>query len=255
MKALVHRALRALGYDIFRLDRVDAFLAQREKEARQRHIEAVLERRRDRVADRAVARGSPGVAVTWVPAEALTQHAVRMLLPAATVLDIGCGIRPQELLRADIHICCEPCQEYMDRLIVETQAESRHVYLLCDLDAAIGLFPPRSVDTVFLVDVIEHIDKGHGKAHLRRLQAIPRRQLVVFTPLGFMPQHFGEDAADHWGMTGKRWQEHRSGWTPEDFPASEGWQVVAAREFHTHDVHGTRLDPPCGAFWAVHTVS
>jgi hypothetical protein len=168
-----------------------------------------------------------------------------------TVLDIGCGIRPQEIVDARVHICCEPCQDYMDRLIIETGADPRYVYLQCDVDCAAGIFPARSVDTVFLVDVIEHIEKTRALELLRMLRSVPRRQLVVFTPLGFMAQHFDEGHADQWGMRGGAWQEHRSGWAPEDFPASEGWQVLATRVFHTRDAHGEPLDQPCGALWAI----
>ena len=34
------------------------------------------------------------------------------------------------------------------------------------------------------------------------------------------------------GYQGQRWQEHRSGWTPDDFP---GWRCFVEEHFHKRD--------------------
>jgi len=52
-------------------------------------------------------------------------------------------------------------------------------------------------------------------------------------------------------MDGASWQEHRSGWLPEDF--DDSWQIFAAKEFHTADNLSRPLERPFGAFWAIKT--
>jgi hypothetical protein len=117
---------------------------------------------------------------------------------------------------------------------------------------AVNFFPEKSVDTVFLVDVIEHLEKEEGRNLLALTEKIARKQVVVFTPLGFMPQHH-EDGKDAWGLNGADWQEHKSGWLPEDF--SEDWQFFIAKEFHLIDNLLQPLEKPYGAFWAIKTHS
>jgi hypothetical protein len=82
---------------------------------------------------------------------------------------------------------------------------------------------------------------------------VARRQVVIFTPLGFYPQSYEPDERDRWGMTGGVWQTHRSGWQPDDFDS--GWRVIACRDFHHVDENNRPLEKPFGAFWAIHTAS
>jgi hypothetical protein len=72
---------------------------------------------------------------------------------------------------------------------------------------------------------------------------------VVFTPLGFMPQRVEVGGADGWGLGGAAVQEHRSGWTPEDF--SEQWSFYLCKEFHRVSFRGEALERPYGAFFAI----
>ncbi len=54
----------------------------------------------------------------------------------------------------------------------------------------------------------------------------------MFTPLGFTEQDAPENEKDPWGHGGGfEWQRHRSGWTPEDFPAEQGWTVFVCKDF------------------------
>jgi len=175
-----------------------------------------------------------------------------LLLPCETVLDVGCGINPQEYLRPVVHICCEPFHQYVERLQQIVSARTDRIYVLMEAswDEVVRIFPPSSVDTVFLVDVVEHLEKEEGRRLLSQTEHIARRQLVVFTPLGYMPQHHS-DGKDAWGLDGAAWQEHRSGWLPEEF--DESWQVLACNDFHSADNMGRRLEKPFGAFWAART--
>lgn len=168
------------------------------------------------------------------------------------LLDIGSGIRPQQLLRPMTHICCEPCLQYVEKLKVITEGSSDRSYVIIHADwrTITGLLPTASVDTVILADVIEHLEKHEAYELLQDTIRLARRQVAVFTPLGFMPQ-FHRDGKDAWGLDGGEWQEHKSGWMPEDF--GEGWDVVFAEEFHTTDNWGEPLHKPYGAMWAVLT--
>lgn len=137
------------------------------------------------------------------------------------VLDIGPGIRPQSLVPCNEQICVEPHGEYADAL-----RESGYRVIQAPAPGAFTLFDD-CVDTVVLLDVIEHMDKGDGRETIRQSCERARQQVVIFTPFGFMKQS-GGDKSDAWGMNGQRWQEHRSGWVPSEFI---GWKIFADSRF------------------------
>jgi len=190
--------------------------------------------------------------VVWCAATDLGRRVRRIVEPPDIVLDIGCGIRPQTVCRPLVHVCCEPCAEYIETLRRDTVERSDRHWLLLNATwaEAVRLVPAKTVDTVFLLDVIEHLEKEEGRRLLKATQDLARRQIVVFTPLGFMPQHH-EDGRDAWGLGGGVWQEHKSGGLPEDF--GDGWEVLAAEQFFVADNMGRPLEKPFGALWAVWT--
>lgn len=191
----------------------------------------------------------PLPAITVVGRADLPAAVAQRLAPAPVVLDIGCGIRPQQLVRPVVHVCCEPYGEYLEHLQRNVAGATDRVYLPIQAtwDEAVTRFPPGAVDTVFLLDIIEHLEKPAAAALLLATERLPRRQLVVFTTLGFIPQHH-PDGRDAWGLGGGTWQEHRSGWGPADF--GPGWEVVACPDFHVNDNLGRPYDVPRGALWA-----
>jgi hypothetical protein len=150
-------------------------------------------------------------------------QAVKALIAdGGTVVDVGAGLRPQSLVAADRHICIEPHDEYADALEAAGYTVVRDTAV-----AAIEAMP--DVDTIVALDVIEHMDKAEG---LRFLDVAKRkaRQIVVFTPLGFLRQE-ETGATDAWGLHGQHWQKHRSGWMPGEF---EGWHTFVDHRFHDH---------------------
>lgn len=193
--------------------------------------------------------------ITWLEKEDLTAAAVHAMSSADVVLDIGCGIMPQGYILPQVHICCEPYEEYVQHLQrkVSVQNSQDRNYLILNMGwhDVVKYFPVKSVDTVFLVDVIEHLDKEDGKQLLAATENIARKQVVIFTPLGFMPQHH-DDGKDAWGLDGADWQEHKSGWLPEDFIGDQ-WRFFASKEFHVADSSSKLLEKPYGAFWAIKT--
>jgi hypothetical protein len=195
--------------------------------------------------------GARGPEPTALPAAGFETACATRVRPARVVLDVGCGIRPQPIVVPEVHVCCEPYGEYVARLQADVAARDDRAWLVLQADwaQAVALFPPRSVDTVFLLDVIEHLDKETSLRLLRATERIAREQVVVFTTLGFLPQHH-PDGRDAWGMGGGTWQEHRSGWEPADF--GPGWEVLVAHDFHTHDNKGRPHAAPHGALWAIY---
>jgi hypothetical protein len=171
------------------------------------------------------------------------------IVPANVVLDIGCGIRPQTWVSPRVHVCCEPWAEYATWLATDPQAALGRVVVHATGQAFTRLLPDASVDSVFLLDVIEHLEREDGVALLRQCERIARRQIVVYTPLGFLRQEYEEGDTDAWGLHGGAWQRHRSGWLPADFGA--GWTVFACPDYHRTNGKGELLDPPHGALWAI----
>lgn len=146
-----------------------------------------------------------------------------------SVLDVGPGIRPQDIVETDTTLCVEPHDEYVEVLtklgLRVIQATALQAINLID-----------SIDTVVALDVIEHMERAEGEAFVQRALEVAREQVVIFTPDGFLEQ----PAIDAWGMNGGYWQQHRSGWTPKDF---HGWQIVRLPQFHPNGR---------GAFYAIH---
>jgi len=172
------------------------------------------------------------------------------IVEATTVLDIGCGISPQRLVKPLIHICCEPYGEYLDKLRdkLEVDNDRNYMFLQATWQEAVKIFPPKSVDSIFLLDVIEHLEKSEARRLIKKTEKIAKKQIVIFTTLGFIPQHH-EDGKDAWGLGGGVWQEHKSGWKPEDF--GDGWDVFACKNFHATDNMGNPLKGSSGALYAI----
>ena len=164
-------------------------------------------------------------------------RAAQMLKPCDVLLDIGCGIRPQNMVKCKRQIWVEPHGEYaaiLENAGYEVVARLAN-QALDEIDV--------EVDTVMALDVIEHMEKDEGAEFIRRALNKAKKQVVVFTPFGFMPQE--EDGeTDAWGMHGQEFQRHRSGWLPEEF---EGWKCITDMKFH--NLKGAMY----GAFFAVHT--
>ncbi|NCT56189.1 MAG: hypothetical protein GW760_00495 [Legionella sp.] len=168
-----------------------------------------------------------------------------------TVLDIGAGIYPKTFIKPQLYICVEPFHEYVQELNknIGMQNDQLFVVLNGDWDFAVSQFGENSVDTVFLIDVIEHLDKEEGVRLLALTEKIARKQVVIFTPLGFIAQETLHGGKDAWGLNGAAWQEHKSGWMPEDF--DDSWDVYVCEDYHSHNNVNQLLDKPIGAIWAI----
>jgi len=134
-----------------------------------------------------------------------------------TVLDIWSWIRPQNIIKPITHICCEPYKEYSDMLLSKMKRDSNLVVLNIGWQEAVQIFPANSVDTVILLDVIEHLEKEEWLKLLEKTIKIARKQVIIFTPYWFLPQEVPVWMKDAWWLDWAEWQNHKSWWLPKDF--------------------------------------
>lgn len=183
--------------------------------------------------------------------ELLNRFIPACLVSAESVLDVGAGIRPQKLIKARYHTCIEPHHEYatilrkMNKIVFESPAQE-----------VMQKLSPGAADTVTMLDVVEHLPKAESLEIIQHALRIARKQVIILTPLGFMPQTCSPDAPDPWGLHGNTWQEHRSAWFPPDFKEEEGWDIYICPRYHTTSYQGNhqvKLKHPQGAIWAIHT--
>ncbi|HLP36105.1 class I SAM-dependent methyltransferase [Lacibacter sp.] len=195
--------------------------------------------------------------ITYTEPNQLEAQAAKKINNVNMVLDVGCGIRPQTFINPFVHICYDAHQQYLD--VLQTKLTRRktltgklqYIFVNKTVDELISNFPRKSVDTIFLLDVIEHLDKNQGLELMKAFNEIARHQIVIFTPLGFVPQEH-PDGKDAWGLDGGKWQQHKSGWTPDDFDNS--WEFLVCKNFHSSDNLGNKHENEVGAFFAIKTV-
>ena len=159
---------------------------------------------------------------------------------ASTALDIGPGVRPFSMRRFELHICLEPFGPYLE--VLEQRYKGTGILpLRGSAPNDLSRFATNQVESVFLVDVIEHLEKEDGLMTIREAKRIASKSVHIFTPLGFMEQHVGPLDDDVWGYVGNTLQTHLSGWEPSDFP---GWRILLNPNYHKLG------DKTFGAMWA-----
>ena len=195
------------------------------------------------------------MSVTYVGREEALDAVAARVEDVEVVLDLGPGICPQPFVKNPyVHICVEAHRPYIERVKREVADDPKYVFINSPWDRAVGMLPDKSVDTVFALDFIEHLEKEDGLRMLREAARVARRQVVVYTPNGFFPQAYDDpEKPDRWGMDGGYWQTHRSGWQVEDF--GDSWEFIVSPDFLTLDENNQEMDEPMGALWAIRNLS
>jgi len=165
------------------------------------------------------------------------------------IADIGCGIAPINYFRPALHFLIDPWHEYTDILSHRYADDKTIIVLRSTALAALQTFGDNSLDSIFLLDVIEHMEKDEGFEVIKECERVARQQIVIFTPLGFMSQEMESEEKDGWGLSGLTVQTHKSGWLPEDFASC--WSFYICETFHKTDHNYKVLDKPHGAFYAI----
>ena len=192
--------------------------------------------------------------ITYAPRLEALDVVRKKIQNVQVVLDLGPGICPQPFVTQPyVHICVDAHRPYLERLKRERADDPKYVFVNAPWDAIVPALPDKSVDTVFALDFIEHLDKHDGQRMLREAERVARYQIVVYTPLGFFPQSYDDpNQPDRWGMDGAKWQTHRSGWDLDDF--SDEWEFVISPDYITLDEHNQSMEQPMAAFWAIRTL-
>lgn len=147
-----------------------------------------------------------------------------LLINSCTVLDVGCGVG------ATLTEFCCPIKIGVDahRPYLENAKDGEQFIKLNFMAERLNeIFLPNSMDSVTLIDVIEHFEKEVAFHVLRQVEEIAAKRVIVFTPRGF----FQQIEVDHYGLGGESFQRHRSGWEVEDFQKL-GYNVVIFSKFH-----------------------
>lgn len=172
-----------------------------------------------------------------------------IVIETDVALDLGCGIVPSNYFRPKFHIMVEPWGEYVNILSDRHKGDKSVLIIKIGALEALHQFQDNSVDTIFLLDVIEHMEKEVGLQLLPEMERVARQQIILFTPLGFMPQDVDAGEKDAWGLSGAEMQKHKSGWMPADF--SDEWKFYISENYHDKDFRGQLLKKPYGAFFAI----
>lgn len=167
-----------------------------------------------------------------------------------TVLDIWCGIKPQNIIKPITHICCEPYKEYVDFLLNKMKKYSNLVVMNINRQETVDILTEKSVDTIVLLDVIEHLEKQEWYELLKKTVLLARKQVIIFTPYWFLPQEVPAGMKDAWWLDWAEWQRHKSWWTEEDF--SKERDVYICPEYHFEDaITWKRFEKP---YWAMYAI-
>lgn len=161
-------------------------------------------------------------------------------LTRLTAADLGCG--PAETVVAGQVfnapwgklLSVEAFLPYIHRLQEKTSGAKQHEIINSRIEEIIDEIPPGEVDVALLIDVLEHFKPADAMRLLLRLEQWVGLGIVVFLPLGNVPQ----GAYDHNAL-----QRHLSSWKAGDL-ARLGYDVTVYPKFHG------QLDPAADAAWA-----
>lgn len=190
-----------------------------------------------------------GLSAVYHNRKELNKDIWRHIRVVDTILDVGSGIRPQAFFNARLHYCIEPCEEYVGILLKRYGGEGRIKIINDTVQNIMPIIKPQSIDSIFFLDVLEHLLKPDGAAALDWACMVAKQQVIVSTPLGFREQNYNMGEKDAWGLHGGQWQRHLSWWVPSNF-YTDGWQVLVCERYSYLDA-GKVYEAPLGVMWAV----
>lgn len=137
------------------------------------------------------------------------------------ILDLGCGpcFKEQDKRFHNVDIYCVDIYKPYLKICQEYGFKTIHT----DIRQIEKYFPKNSIDIVWLLDVMEHLDKKDGLEVLDKVERIAKKQIIVWVPVGWLPQDIQNDGNIH--------QKHRSAWYKEDFER-RGYKCEILLNYH-----------------------
>lgn len=176
-----------------------------------------------------------GHTITYTNAQRILPMVRQKVQVTDSVLDIGPGLRPMNFFVPKAHIMVEGFKDYIPLLQQRFSGNPGAVFINALAQDALPLLADKSVDSVFIMDVIEHMERPVAQEVLKHCERIARRQVVVETPCGFVEQSYEEGEKDGWGFAYNKLQNHVSGWNKGDF---DGWELLICEDFAPHQQTG-----------------
>lgn len=128
-----------------------------------------------------------------------------------SILDLGCGsASPIKYIKVPYSIGVDIFFSYLK------QSKSKRIhtdYIYADLTNV--NFKEKSVDAVFLLHVVEHLNKVDAIKLIKKSETWGRKKVIIVAPNGYIPQ-------DEYDCN--PYQKHLSGWSVEEFE-SLGYRV------------------------------
>ncbi|MCL5270396.1 MAG: hypothetical protein M1457_07580 [bacterium] len=162
-------------------------------------------------------------------------------LTRLTCMDLGCGPADTVIARQVLEIpwrrliSVEAFIPYVYRLREKTVRAAHHDIREVRIESIFSTFVAREADLALMIDVLEHFPRREALRLLVQLETFVSRGIVLFVPIGDVPQ----DDLDQNAL-----QRHRSRWQPEEL-ARLGYEVEVYEGFHG------QLTPPATAAWAI----
>ena len=154
---------------------------------------------------------------------------IRSLVDKSTksLLDVGCGDGfPTRMITGSKRLLRVGVDVFLPSLLV---CKKQGVYDDCVAGDVRQLpFREQVFDSVISLEVIEHMRKSDGLEFIQGLARVSRKQVIISTPLGYLPQ-------DEHQVALNIYQRHLSGWYPRDFNAS-GFEVIRCVGLRAHYV-------------------
>lgn len=161
------------------------------------------------------------------------------------IVDLGCGPcykeRDTRVLGVDI-TCVDIYEPYL-QICRSYGFETIHV----DIREIENYFLYKSVDIIWLLDVIEHVEKSEALKLLETIEKIAKKQIIIFAPSGEMPQEERD---------GNVYQRHISTWSIREFEI-KGYKCELLVKYHRDIRHQTKelskspVPISADALWAI----
>jgi hypothetical protein len=162
-------------------------------------------------------------------------------LSRLSAIDLGCGPSATPVAQGVFNVpwrrlvSVELFPPYLEALRAKRPAAAAHEIWPMDISQAASALAPGQMDLAIMIDVLEHLPRRKALDLLVLLERRARLGVVLFSPLGDIPQD---------NLDGNALQRHRSAWRAKDW-LRLGYDVEAYEAFHGF------LSPPADAAWAI----